>query len=290
VILMMMAALPFAIALVVAHRVQSSRAVWRALEEQGFLVRRMELRFFTRGPFREMLCLPGLKHSDTLFRVLAEDRSGTSHVLWARIPVGMPWDAPRCETRRDEAPDRTSRGIGALAYYTFVAGLTAAMVALIIFLSGAPLFAAVSPQSSMFHTMRPSTELSTTVRVASERRNPLVGLWRQSGWTFCTPVSQLSAEQMDPPIEELWFKGDGTFTVTWFPFESYKDYWGHYSYDQSSGRIELVIEHGNYVPPDFVSKGTVRVDGQQLTLEGVRLGTKRAKNGPAICQLRFTRV
>jgi hypothetical protein len=28
------------------------------------------------------------------------------------------------------------------------------------------------------------------------------------------------------PIQELVFAADSTFAVTWFPFESYVDYWG----------------------------------------------------------------
>jgi hypothetical protein len=134
-LLMMLAGLPFVIAIAVTQRVRSSRLVRRSLEAQGLLVRRMELRFFTRGPFSEMRSLPGFKHSDTLYRVLAEDQAGRSHVLWARIPSRMPWNVPRCETRPDAAPGRTRLGLGALAFYILVAFLTAGMLVFIVSVS-----------------------------------------------------------------------------------------------------------------------------------------------------------
>lgn len=137
--------------------------------------------------------------------------------------------------------------------------------------------------------LAPRTRAESQAIVRPTSANPLVGYWRQSGWKFCTPVARLTAEQMDPPIDELWFRSDGTFTVTWVPFERYKDYWGHYTYDESTGALELAIEHGNYVPRDFVGKGTAKVEGQRLTLDGVRLGTKKAKNRPEVCQLTFSR-
>jgi hypothetical protein len=120
-------------------------------------------------------------------------------------------------------------------------------------------------------------------------RSSLVGVWTEAGWKLCTPVPQLSAEQIDPPIRELWFNDDGDFSVTWRPFESFRDYWGGYRYDTVTHAIELTIEHGNFIPADFVGRGSAIVVGDSLSLTGVRLGTKEAKNRPEICELRFTR-
>lgn len=131
--------------------------------------------------------------------------------------------------------------------------------------------------------------LRKTVHIYTPESNPLVGLWRQSRWKLCTPVPELPASSMDPPVEELEFRADGSFSVTWKPFEWYRDYWGRYSYDLQSGSIELRIEHGNFVPNDFAGKGGFKIHEGQLTLKRVWLGTKEAKQKPDICELTFVR-
>ena len=117
----------------------------------------------------------------------------------------------------------------------------------------------------------------------------LTGMWTQSGWRLCTPIPELQAEQIDKPITELWFGDDGKFNVTWVPFEYYRDYWGRYTYDAASHIIELTIEQGNFIPSDFVGRGTATLSGDTLTLRGVQLGTKEAKHRPPVCELHFRR-
>jgi hypothetical protein len=125
--------------------------------------------------------------------------------------------------------------------------------------------------------------------VYTRESQPLVGIWRQSGWKLCKPVAQLPASSVDPTIQELLFRADGSFAVTWMPFETYKDYWGRYRYDRNGGAIELMIERGNFVPNDFAGHGTVRVTADTLTLHDVHLGTKRATARPPVCELTFVR-
>jgi len=132
--------------LAIAHWLQTSRAVRRAIAEEGLTVRHMELRFLTRGPFPHEIGLPGINHSDTLYRVLAQDAHGTPQVLWARVPVGWWWGPRPCATCRDATPERTPRGLGATAFYILVACLTAAMLAAIA-LSATSLFAATPAHS-----------------------------------------------------------------------------------------------------------------------------------------------
>src|SRR6266542_1346626 len=43
----------------------------------------------------------------------------------------------------------------------------------------------------------------------------LVGTWRQSGWTLCTPAAPLAPGDADPVIEALTLAADGTFSVRW---------------------------------------------------------------------------
>ena len=52
-----------------------------------------------------------------------------------------------------------------------------------------------------------------------------------------------------PLIREFKLNEDGTFAVTWFPFERYKDYWGTYTVDRESGAVTFTVTGGNAVPP-----------------------------------------
>ncbi len=151
-----------------------------------------------------------------------------------------------------------------------------------------------------------------TAGLAAAQQNPLVGGWRQSGWKLCEPTQSLPEGSLDPPLEELLFKADGTFSVSWTPFESYKDYWGRYRYavtrrgaqrarlpaDSATARdvgtsiegpIKLVIDNGNFIPTDFLGTGSFVVVGKQLTLRGVRLGTRRAPHPVRLCEVTFVK-
>jgi hypothetical protein len=87
------------------------------------------------------------------------------------------------------------------------------------------------------------------------------------------PSTEVAA---DSPIMELLFDADGSFSVTWMPFEVYVDYWGTYTYDRSTGTVLLHVEGGNYVPPDVqVGPGKFSVAGGSLHLEGIWLGSSR---------------
>ena len=91
------------------------------------------------------------------------------------------------------------------------------------------------------------------------------------------------------PIQELIFEADGTFSLTWTPFELYKDYWGTYEYDLASRSLALEVKGGNYIPPLIFSNSPrfrIAPDGS-LVLENIWLGASR--NGPATlrCGHRF---
>ncbi len=94
--------------------------------------------------------------------------------------------------------------------------------------------------------------ISGRIIVYAPQAMPLVGTWSQSG-ADCG-----SAE----PLRELVFKGDGTFSATWTPFEAYKDYWGTYTYDQ--GLLSLTPSGGNHIPADAGLSGPAGLSGDTL--------------------------
>jgi hypothetical protein len=111
--------------------------------------------------------------------------------------------------------------------------------------------------------------LTGPVEVFRAAENPLVGMWRQDG-EGCPAESA---------IQELVFTGGGEFSVTWTPFEVYKDYWGTYTYDPETGAIRLEVEGGNQVPGDIVPEGIVTAGEDGLRFETLSFGTPGQAGG-----------
>ena len=145
------------------------------------------------------------------------------------------------------------------------------------------------------------TVAALAVVVAAGQTNPpVVGSWQQTAWKLCKPVAQLAATDVDPPIDDLVFRPDGTFGVMWrgggaqtadipHVFVAVPDYNGHYSIDAAAHRVRMRVDNGLFVPRDFSGDGTYSVSGDQLVLTGVWFGTKQATHKPDICELTFTR-
>lgn len=100
--------------------------------------------------------------------------------------------------------------------------------------------------------------------------------------------SQRSVEgcQIPEPIGELEFSAGNRFSVTYQPFESYRDYWGSYSFDPATGRIALKPEGGNFVPPGLDLEGEAKLVDGRLVLTGLFLGS-RAGEPQQGCTYRF---
>src|ERR1700756_2565489 len=71
------------------------------------------------------------------------------------------------------------------------------------------------------------------------------------------------------PVRELIFTADGRYSVTWAPFETYKDYWGAWRYDAATRVLTLSVDGGNYQPSDRVLSGEVSADAHQLSLGAI---------------------
>lgn len=100
------------------------------LREQGYQPLAIQARYLTSGPF-EHIRTPGTKHGDQLYRVLASDHCGVQQVLWIRVPAGLPGHAPPWELRRDDAPERTRRGLSEPAFCAMALTLAFVAVSLI---------------------------------------------------------------------------------------------------------------------------------------------------------------
>jgi len=131
------------------------------------------------------------------------------------------------------------------------------------------------------------------VLIFTDEDQPLVGFWREKSRTDCDAWEFASVQG----IQELEFRARGWFSVTWVPFEVYRDYWGHYTANKSAGTLSLQIEGGNYVPKNFRGAGKFKlVDKNTLELRGVHLGSKQSPNQdtppPASnkCRYTFTRI
>jgi hypothetical protein len=139
---------------------------------------------------------------------------------------------------------------------------------------------------------KPGTELTVTAEVAGRtvrqavhvvdpHPNPIAGTWEQAGAAEC--AGGAPAE----PVRELVIRRDGRFTATFTPFESYKDYWGVYTYDRDSGALDMHAVGGNQVPPGLDLAGTARVAGGRLTLRDMWLG-QPGPGTPRACTYVFT--
>jgi len=128
------------------------------------------------------------------------------------------------------------------------------------------------------------------VRVADPDPSPIVGRWRQVGKAECGGAA-VAADTMG--IQELIIRPTGQFSVTWLPFESYKDYWGRYEYDRATGRLAMRVEGGNRVPPGIDLDGRATVEGGRLVMRDIWLGTpSTAPDAPAggpSCTISFGR-
>jgi hypothetical protein len=130
--------------------------------------------------------------------------------------------------------------------------------------------------------------VSTEVHVFTPQGSPLVGTWKEEAQFACAAAETVAPRE---PIRELRFRADGGFSVTWTPFEVYKDYWGTYTYDAVQGTLDLVVTRGNYVPDDVDGSGRFSVDAHgHLVLDDMWLGCPRDDTGVANCGHRFTRL
>jgi hypothetical protein len=122
------------------------------------------------------------------------------------------------------------------------------------------------------------------VQVIDPHPNPIAGTWAQSGPAQCGGATDAATER----VRELAIRRDGRFSATFVPFETYKDYWGTYTYDRASGALVMRTAGGNRVPPGLDLSGTARVVNGRLTLRGMWLG-QPTRGTPRACTYVFAK-
>jgi hypothetical protein len=105
--------------------------------------------------------------------------------------------------------------------------------------------------------------LSGRILVYLEEAQPLVGRWAQP--------AEACANEGAEPVRELIFHPDNTFSLTWTPFEIYRDYWGTYTFEE--GVLTLLPDGGNHIPADAAFSGKVELGSGTLQLPPALFGT-----------------
>jgi len=107
-------------------------------------------------------------------------------------------------------------------------------------------------------TSKKATIKDNTIFVYRKDAIPFAGHWKEEGGN----------------ISEFIIHPDRSFSLTIIPFETYKDYWGHVSFDPDRKTIAFIIEGGNKNPADADLQGMFRLEEDgSLVLEGIYFGT-----------------
>jgi hypothetical protein len=122
-------------------------------------------------------------------------------------------------------------------------------------------------------------DITRTIRVVGKDQPVLTGLWREKS-------KQCAGETPKDPVNELEFKDTGDFSVTYFPFESYRDYWGKAEFDAATNMLTFAITGGNKVPanPKLSGRATLTPEGA-LVLERFYLSQPQTVGG--VCTYTF---
>lgn len=92
----------------------------------------------------------------------------------------------------------------------------------------------------------------------------------------------------DDPINELVLTASGKMIVTWTPFEIYTDYMADFE-DAIDGTFTFTNADGNYVPSDLDGEGNWVLEGNDLVLTELWLGSSQGAVTPAACGHRFSK-
>lgn len=116
------------------------------------------------------------------------------------------------------------------------------------------------------------------IRVIGRDEVVLTGARSQQGLEGCSGAET---------VGELEFSGENRFSVTFRPFESYRDYWGSYTFDPATGRLRMTVERGNFVPHGLDLEGEASLVDGRLVLRDFFLGSREGGPPQGSCTYRF---
>lgn len=126
---------------------------------------------------------------------------------------------------------------------------------------------------------------SQQIVVIDPAPNALAGQWTEVGPALCANGQRASGDV----VKELEFRRSKTFSVTRVPFESYRDYWGTYSFDAGAARLTLSVSGGNQVPDFITAELDARVVDGRLSLEGPLISPSQSAPPGQSCRSVFRR-
>jgi hypothetical protein len=100
-----------------------------------------------------------------------------------------------------------------------------------------------------------------------------VGTWLEieqfgGGGIVVTPKS---------PIKKFVIESDGSFSVTWQPFETYCDFWGTCHFPSGTNTALFYVLSGNHIPAYFDGRGSYRFRNGNLVFDDLFFGHPRAE-------------
>ena len=137
----------------------------------------------------------------------------------------------------------------------------------------------------------PGATVTISYRIKGETVTASLVVIAKDAFVITGRRGQRRAEGCDgyAPIGELEFTAGGGFSVTFQPFESYKDYWGGYLLHRETGALTLKITGGNRQPPWLDLEGKVRIaDDGAMLLEDMYLGQPDGRPPPRGGTCRYT--
>lgn len=122
---------------------------------------------------------------------------------------------------------------------------------------------------------------SRTIRIIGKTETVIAGMWHQES-IACT------GETPTEPVREFDLSDRGEFSITYAPFESYRDFWGKADFSSAAGTLMLTTTGGNRVPSDarLSGKANLTPDGK-LVLDGFFLSQPQTTGG--LCTYTFAK-
>lgn len=127
--------------------------------------------------------------------------------------------------------------------------------------------------------------VTTIASCAPAALNPVLGQWTEEMQFACGTKAEIVPKE---PLKEFKLDYDGTFSVTWHPFETYVDYRGSYKVNGSS--IEFLGDAKRFASGAKLV-GTFSFDEQsRLILSDMWLGGGPSRADAPACGHRFKKV